>query len=169
MLKTFQRHRKGEKGQAFLELAVSVVFLLVLLSAVIDLGWALYEMIAMRDAAQEGAVYGAICQLQGDGTTGSYYPTVMERVKTSATSPLDISRTTIKIDYYAPDDTKIASSDLFFAKVRDPDYGDKVVISLSYQHDIVTPLVGTFIGNNWFYPLNVQVSDTILRKKSTNC
>lgn len=169
MFKTFGRKHKIEKGQAFLELAVSVLFLLILLSAVIDLGWALYEMISMRDAAQEGATYGAICQLYGDGTDGYYYPTVMERIKKSATSPLDVGRTTILIEYYDSTDTKISSSDLFVAKTRDPDYGDKVRVTIRYNHQIVTPLVGSFIGNQWNYPLEINVSDSILRKLITNC
>ena len=169
MLKTFRQKQKMEKGQAFLELAVSVLFLLILLSAVIDLGWALYEMIAMRDAAQEGATYGAICQFYGDGTAGYYYPTVMERITKSATAPLDIAKTKVEIDFYDPTDVKIGSSDLFFTKTRDPDYGDKVRITIKYNHQIVTPFVGTFIGNQWNYPLEINVSDSVLRKLINNC
>lgn len=169
MLKTFRHHHKVEKGQSFLELAVSMLFLLILLSAVIDLGWALYEMISMRDAAQEGATYGAICQLYGDGTGGSYYPTVMERIKKSATSPLDVGRTTILVEYFDKNDVEISSSDLFFTKVRDPDYSDKVRVTIKYNHQIVTPLVGTFIGNQWNYPLEINVSDLVLRKLIKNC
>ncbi len=59
MRKGFNR-RKSERGQAFVELALSMVFLLTLLSAVVDLGWAFYTLIALRDMAQEGAAYGSL-------------------------------------------------------------------------------------------------------------
>lgn len=169
MYRTLNHNHRGEGGQSFVELAISLLFLLILLSAVIDLGWALYEMIAMRDAAQEGATYGAICQAYGDGTTGYYYPTVMDRIKSSATSPLDISQTDIAIEYYDSSNTKIASSNLFFTKTSDPDFGGKVKVTLTYNHKIVTPFVGSFIGNQWNYPLNVEVSDSILRVKKSDC
>ena len=43
-----------------MELAVGMVVLLVLLAGIVDLGRMLFMYIAMRDAAQEGAVVGQI-------------------------------------------------------------------------------------------------------------
>jgi hypothetical protein len=52
--------RPSERGQSLVELAVSVVFMVTLLAGIIDLGMAFINFIAMRDAAQEGAVYGSV-------------------------------------------------------------------------------------------------------------
>jgi len=52
--------RPSEKGQSLVELAVSLVFMVTLLAGIIDLGLAFINFVAMRDAAQEGAVYGSI-------------------------------------------------------------------------------------------------------------
>ena len=43
-----------------IELALSFTVLLFLLMGVIDLGRAFFALSAMRDAAQEGAVYGSL-------------------------------------------------------------------------------------------------------------
>src|SRR5512138_1305958 len=77
-------HRKSrERGQSFVELAISIVFLLTLLSAMIDLGWAFYTMISLRDAAQEAAVYGSMCP--------NHFELIVDRLQKSAGAPLDIS------------------------------------------------------------------------------
>lgn len=51
---------KSERGQSFIELGLSMVFLLVLLAGVMDLGRVIFTYIALRDAVQEGAAYAAI-------------------------------------------------------------------------------------------------------------
>lgn len=52
--------RQSEKGQSLIELAVGLVVLLILLAGIIDLGRLLFFYISLRDAAQEGAVFGQI-------------------------------------------------------------------------------------------------------------
>jgi Flp pilus assembly protein TadG len=54
-----QSQRK-ERGQSMVELALTITFLMVLLSGTIDMGRAFFTWIALRDAAQEGASYGSI-------------------------------------------------------------------------------------------------------------
>src|SRR3990172_7126738 len=55
-----QRVRNSEKGQSLIELAIMGTVILVLLAGVVDLGRMMYEYLTMRDAAQEGAGYGAV-------------------------------------------------------------------------------------------------------------
>ena len=50
----------NESGQSLVELAVSIIILLILLAGVVDLGRVAYYYIAMRDAAQEAASYASI-------------------------------------------------------------------------------------------------------------
>ena len=147
MLKFRGLLKKGERGQGFMELAVSLVFLLMLLSVVVDLGWAFYELIALRDAAQEAASFGAMCPTDT--------ALVEERLRLSASTPLDI------------DDIDPANIDI---EIIDPATGAPAAatrgmamrVSVTIDHDIMTPFLGAIIGTQT-YPLSVNVSDTIMR------
>src|SRR5688572_33081961 len=50
---------KHERGQSLVELAISFPVMLLLLLGTIDFGMALYSFVIIRDAAQEGALYGS--------------------------------------------------------------------------------------------------------------
>ncbi|MHB1119194.1 MAG: TadE/TadG family type IV pilus assembly protein [Bellilinea sp.] len=51
--------KSTEKGQSMVELALVLSLVLILLAGVVDLGRMMFEYLSMRDAAQEGGVYGA--------------------------------------------------------------------------------------------------------------
>jgi hypothetical protein len=52
---------KGEeKGQALVELALVVTVVFIILAGVVDLGSMLFQQLAMRDAAEEGAAYASV-------------------------------------------------------------------------------------------------------------
>lgn len=144
-------HRKTERGQSFAELAVSMVFLLVLFSAAVDLGWAFYTMVSLRDTAQEAASFGAICTDEAK---------VKERLKLSAASPIDMKQIA---------DVSVCFSDPLSpstCKASGVKRGDDVTVTVRYLHQIVTPFVGAFI-NSQSYPLVVTVSDTVMQDKQT--
>mgnify|MGYP001822952384 CR=1 FL=1 len=52
--------KRHEGGQSLIELALMMVFLLIMLAGVVDVGRALFTYIAIRDSAQEGALVGSI-------------------------------------------------------------------------------------------------------------
>ena len=54
-MKNALNYSDSEKGQSMVELAVSVVVLLILLAGVVDLGRLAFYYITLRDAAQEAA------------------------------------------------------------------------------------------------------------------
>lgn len=142
--------QKGEKGQGFVELGLSLVFLMILLAVVIDLGWAFFTLIALRDTAQEAASVGAICPTE---------PTrVRARLKASATSPIDMSKL---------EDNRItmcAFNPLVSPRVCKNSgivVGDSFEVSITYDHDIMVPFIGSFIGRQT-YPLTVNSVNTIL-------
>jgi Flp pilus assembly protein TadG len=152
MFRPRSAHKKDAKGQAFLELAISLVFLLILLAAVIDLGMALYTLLSLRDAAQEAAAYGAICPTDE--------AKIRERLRSSAPAPInieDFDSANIEICIIDPDPV---SGQKCGAPIQK---GNSVRVSVTVQHKILVPFVGTFIGQQWEYPLTVRVSDTILR------
>lgn len=54
------RDRKFSRGQALVEFVLFLVFLLMLIGGVLDVGRALAYYAALNDAVQEGAAYGAV-------------------------------------------------------------------------------------------------------------
>lgn len=155
MLNKWFNRQRPERGQSFMELAISLTFLLILLAAVIDLGWALYSMVALRDAAQEAAAFGSMCP--------NDFSLIEERLRESATAPLsieDIDNGDIEICIIDPDSPPalFACSGNGAAIQR----GNSVRVTIRIQHAILTPFVGSFIGTQ-SYPLTVTVSNTILR------
>lgn len=53
-----------QRGQSLVELALSLVFLIFLVAGIIDIGRAILTLIAMRDAVQEGVIYGSLHPLE---------------------------------------------------------------------------------------------------------
>ena len=51
---------KSERGQSLVEISISLVIILYLLSGAVEFGIAFFQFIQLRDAAQEGALYGSI-------------------------------------------------------------------------------------------------------------
>jgi Flp pilus assembly protein TadG len=146
---------KLERGQSFVELAISLVFLLVLLSTVLDLGWALFTFMAIRDSAQEASSFASICQ---DPVS------IEKRLKDSATAPINLRDIqSFQIQYFDGSGNTIAN-------YRNVDGGDSVKVTLTVNHQILTPFVGAFIGNKNMYPLKADATNKILRVRSTtNC
>jgi Flp pilus assembly protein TadG len=62
-------HRRSERGQSMVEMALMMTVLLVVLSAVLDLGRGFFSFIAIQNAAAEGALYAAINPLCRDANT----------------------------------------------------------------------------------------------------
>ncbi len=57
-VKNKERH-SNERGQSLVELAVSLPVILLLLLGTVDFGMAIFSYSILRDAAQEGALYGS--------------------------------------------------------------------------------------------------------------
>lgn len=144
--------KKGERGQSFMELAVSLIFLLILLAAVIDLGWAFYTMTALRDTAQEAASYGTMCPVKGP---------ILQRLTTSTTSPLSKEDIESSIEKGEVSVTFVDAVTGTVLGTETGQHGNLVRVSVQIDHKIMTPFVGSFIGT-YTYPLKVDVSDTIM-------
>src|SRR5512134_3371043 len=76
---------KSQKGQSLVELSISLVVLLYLLSGAVEFGLAFFQFVQLRDAAQEGALYGSMNP--GD-------PSNIElRIRGASSSPIDLADT----------------------------------------------------------------------------
>jgi Flp pilus assembly protein TadG len=143
---------KSERGQSMAELGIGMVILLILLAGIVDLGRAFYTYMALRDAAQEGAVYGSICP--ADTTE------IVDRVRSASKQPVDLKDTShVKVDCaYVENGAAIACD-----PNNVPEAGNQIKIQVSYDDfRISMPFLGTFLGTQSIN-LRAGISDTILR------
>lgn len=132
--------KHGERGQSLVELAITFMVLLLLLSVAVDLGRLFLSYIAVREAAQEGAVYGSI--------NPDDIQEIEQRVRTSSSNPVDLEDTSlVEVSQSAPDGRCA---------------GNTINVSVVYHFQITMPLVSAIIGTNAF-PLSLTASATILR------
>ncbi len=130
------KKNKSERGQSLVELAISLVLLLLLLTGAVEFGMAFFQFVQLRDAAQEGALYGS---MNPDDTTG-----ITARVQGASNSPIDLSTITPAIDYIGPHCE-----------------GNGIKVTLTYDHMIFMPFIPQVIGDNKIQ-LKATVTDTIL-------
>lgn len=78
-----QRTARHERGQSMVELGIGMVVLLILVAGIADFGRIFFTYVVLRDAAEEGAIYGSI------------YPTdyneIVARVRDASRQPVDLS------------------------------------------------------------------------------
>ena len=127
---------KSERGQSLVELAISLVLLLLLLTGAVEFGMAFFQFVQLRDAAQEGALYGS---MNPDDTTE-----ITARVQGASNSPIDLSTITPAITYSG-------------AHCE----GNGITVTLIYDHMIFMPFIPQAIGRTSI-PLRATVTDTIL-------
>lgn len=139
---------KNESGQSLVELAISLMVILILLAGAVEFSIALFQFVQLRDAAQEGALYGSFNPSDVDG--------IRWRVRQTSQSPIDFSDTSlvpdsdIAVNYTNGKDSTSACE------------GDGVSVTITFDHVIFLPLVGPIIGSNTI-PLTASVTDTILQ------
>lgn len=118
------------------EFALGITFILILMAGSLDLGRAYFSYLSLRDAAQEGALYGS---LEPPDTAG-----IRARVRGSSGWPVDFSSFT---------DAQI------LVNVTGPACAGSE-ISVRLEMDFV--LAAPFIGGN-ILPLAAEAKDTILQ------
>jgi hypothetical protein len=112
-----------QSGQSLLEFAITLPLLLLLIMGVFDLGRGIYYYSAVHNAAREGARYGAVnhCDLTG--------------IKDQAEQMAGLG-----------DGLVVKEPQQVF--VPGTDQLDYVLVSVEYNFETVTPLLGTFLGND---------------------
>jgi Flp pilus assembly protein TadG len=147
--------KNTERGQSLVELAISLVVLLYLLSGVVEFGIAFFQFIQLRDAAQEGALYGS---LHPADTTN-----ITTRVRSASAQPIDLTVTTgaraVTVTI-----TPVDSN----GDGRTTCVGDGIQVSVSFTHQIFMPFIPTLIGSTTI-PLTGTVTDTILQSTTSGC
>jgi Flp pilus assembly protein TadG len=127
----------SERGQSLVELAISLLILIYLLSGAVEFGIAFFQYVQLRDAAQEGALYGSMNPGDLDG--------IEARIRASSTSPIDL--------------TTLASGDIVISAPT-PCEGNPITVTVSYDHTVFMPFMSRIIGPT--VDLDATVTDTIL-------
>jgi Flp pilus assembly protein TadG len=143
------RYRRSEKGQSLMELAISFTVLLFILGGLVDLGRVFFALIAVRDAAQEGAVYAAITPVKSEVDIRTW-------VRNSGNEPYDMSSladSDIEIITFNPSGN---------VAIEDACSGDYVTVSITFRHRFIMPLT-TGIAGSEPLPITSSITNTILQ------
>ena len=133
----------GERsGQSLVELAISLMVILMLLLGAVEFSLALFQYVTIRDAAQEGAVYGSFTP--GD-LAGVRY-----RVAAAASDVMVID----------PNEPMV-SAVINGRPCEKSGETNTITVTVKYPHVIAFPLVGPMIGTNTIN-LTASVTNTIL-------
>ena len=138
----------SQKGQSLVELAVSLVIILYLLAGAVEFGIIFFQFVQLRDAVQEGALYGSINPTD---------PGPIElRARAASDKPIDLSDTSaVVITITVTDSLGNPKSQAQACE------GDAITVHARFDHRIFMPFVPQFIGRA-VVPLNAQVTDTVL-------
>lgn len=151
---------KIQRGQSLVEFAISLTLLLTLLAGAVDFGSAFFSYIALRDAAQEGALFGSICAVKDslgnscnikiyDPATDTLNSGAIEsRVRLSSSQPLDL--------------TNISEVTVNITATNPPCAGGGLTVTVSYNYKLTMPFIGAILGKDTI-PLASKVTDTILK------
>jgi Flp pilus assembly protein TadG len=138
--------KKRERGQSLVELSVSLLVLLYLLSGAAEFGIAFFQYVQLRDAAQEGALYGSM--------NPTSCANILSRVQGASSSPIDLSTAaTTSIQINNNDCGSGAYNALAFE-------GCPITVTVSYDHNVFMPFMSKIIGPT--IHLRGIVTDTIL-------
>lgn len=138
----------SQKGQSLVELAITFVLLMILLSGAFEFATSFFQLVQLQDSAQEGALYGSYCQNE---------PEVLSRVLGSSDSPLNLndSNVTISISYTDRD----TQSEKTLAELQE---GDGIKVRVSYRHKIFMPFLPVILGREYL-DLSGSVTNTVLK------
>jgi Flp pilus assembly protein TadG len=125
-----------ERGQSLVELALVFVLLLWLVSVILDLGRAYYVIVALENAAEEGAAYASIdpaCLQEGESTDCDDPDNAVWRARHENPGGM-LSPDLITVNF-----TSASAS---------PAPGDAITVHASYPYEVMTPLGGTVLGTD---------------------
>ena len=146
------KHLNSERGQSLVELAISILILVYLLAGAVEFGLAFFQYVQLRDAAQEGALYGSMNP--SDGTN------IELRARNASTSPVNLTDASIVDVFVYVDNTLVWQNGASAGSTTVACEGHGLQVTVSYDHQVFMPFMSQFIGAT--VPLNATVTDTIL-------
>ena len=148
------RGQRPQAGQSLVELALTLTLLITLLAGAFDLGSAFLDYIAMRDAAQEGAVYGSVFRnYPSDPTT---ITPIVSRVQQSSNKPIDFNTFV-----YSSDCSNTANGICIGFSNGSLCAGDEIIVTVQYEYPLSMPFIGVILATNTI-PLKASVTNVLL-------
>jgi Flp pilus assembly protein TadG len=141
------KKEESQRGQSMVELAITLVILLMLLLGIFDFGYGFLYYITIKDAAEEGAIYGSLYPSTSCNTQ------LTSRVRNSSSSPA--------INISNPANTQVTITRTGTTS------GSNITVRVDHQYHIITPFIASIIGNANLN-LRAQITNTILTS-STAC
>jgi hypothetical protein len=142
----------SSKAQSLVEFTMTATLLMFVLLAVSDFGLAFLSWITLRDAAQEGAVYGSVYPPYN----GDSLPFIRARVRFAATSPINLENlpnSHISVSIIGTDGESAG----------DPCPGNAIRVNVTYDYHFISPMIGKIFGNDkGEIPISASVTNTIL-------
>ena len=136
---------KKQSGQSLVELAISLMVIMLLLLGAVEFSLALFQYVTIRDAAQEGAVYGSI---NPSDEAGIKFRAIAAASDVLVIDPDENVTVTLNgSDYCVGTTSGVANS---------------ITVTITFAHLISFPLVGPMIGSNTIN-LTANVTNTILQ------
>ena len=148
------RSLKHERGQSLVELAIVFPVILLLLLGTIDFGMALYSFVIVRDAAQEGALYG------------SFNPNNRAEIESRARN---IAPNDSEALFFFP--VELRNTEIVHIQIETSGNncqgitGNKIntiTVSVSYNYPLLMPFAGQVTGSKNI-PLTASATDVILQ------
>lgn len=153
-LKHVKRKSSQERGQSLVELAISLPVILLLLLGTVDFGMALFSYAIIRDAAQEGALYGSFNpdnKIEIENRARNISPQGEDEIFSSPVELTDRETVTVEV-------TAIGNS----CQGTTNDEANSVRVRVRYQYPILMPFIGSLIGTDTI-PLTGSATNAILQ------
>jgi hypothetical protein len=148
------RRLSRQRGQSLAEFAVSLVILMILLAGLVDASRALFTFMALRDAAQEGAIYGSTTPWDEAG--------IIRRARESSTMVDGIMGAPCSYPASECPAIEVVFTDANATPLVNCQ-GDGVMVIVRYPHFPITmPFLGALIGSQ-DVPITATITDTVLR------
>lgn len=148
---------RSQRGQSLVELGVSLLVLLYLLSGAAEFGVLFFQYVQLRDAAQEGALYGSMNPYIDSNADGGFdvgepvnQAGIELRARAASNSPIDLADPGLVTIVASSSD----GSNMFCE-------GHGIQVTVTFTHHIFMPFMPQIL-NQTDIPLTATVIDTIL-------
>ncbi len=143
-----KKHLVKRRGQSLVEMTLFLMIILFILGGAVDFGIGYLSYVAIRDAAQEGAIYGAINPTDTGG--------IITRVENSSSAaPVDLLHD-VDVTVATPDGTTA---------------GLPITVTVTYQYQLTLPFVSLLMYKipdcNACIPLRASATGVILVNPTT--
>jgi hypothetical protein len=132
--------KSNERGQSLVELAVALPVMILILLGTVDFGMAIFTYSILRDAAQEGALYGSFNprdELQIENRARNISPRGEDEV---FSSPINLRDTNLVIVDIKPLGAACQGSTRGVA--------NSLQVNVSYRYPLLMPFAGEVIGSD---------------------